>query len=143
MNSESETRGPWFGELWSLAWDGEQLGQIVVASVHDGFVLAWPVTYPPEPSYNPGIVHAESSATVWPSLETGIGTHLLHRQLGKLYTPQEIQNIATAIDTDHTNNLPWATRTHVTPENAADYEQKVGLWQGLCHHTGDPGIVGD
>jgi hypothetical protein len=127
------------GDLWLLSWDCNYLGLAFIAAAKPGFVLAWPVTVPGEPSFAPGLKLAESplgfAVTLWPTRETGIGWHLLDHPLGRLLDPPRIQHIARAMDDGHNPGLPIANGSALDSANQRDDEAMVEHWGGLCFHT--------
>jgi hypothetical protein len=127
------------GDMWTLAWDGELLGHVLVASVKDGFFLGWPVGLPSEPSFAPGILVESSlgvTVTVWPTMETGLGLHLLERPLGHLLPPREIRRIAACLDEDEEPDVQVAHGFASEPGNLEAAQELNRHWTELCFHTG-------
>ena len=132
------------GGLWTLAWDGELLGHVVVASVKDGFFLGWPVTLPGEPSFAPGILLPSSlgiTVTVWPTRETGLGLHLLERPLGHLLESREVRTIAARLDAGEDLDVEFA-REATTSAQAEQSRAMADHWAALCFHTGHADFEG-
>lgn len=100
------------GELWQLTWDGATLGNIIVAAVYDDFVLGWPTTAADE-ACAPALLLTDGGTktglAAWPTLETGLGMHLLARRLGAPLTPQQIQTIGWAAADPQDVPLPAAS----------------------------------
>lgn len=127
------------GQLWTLAWDGELLGRVLVASVKARFILGWPVTTPGEESFAPGMVvdcPLGTPVTVWPTRETGLGIHLLDRFEGDLLPPGEVRRIGACIDEDEDPGLPFAAGKSNDPDNREANAALVEKWARLCFHTG-------
>jgi hypothetical protein len=127
---------PLVGDLWLLSWDGIAAGLIVVARVLDGFVLAWPATLPGDPSFRPAI-HVDNEAlglrlTVWPSFETGVGTHLLHRCLGSAMSLSAVDNVRHATMAGHDGPLPYAPTEYDEAAHAAFLSELLSTYQRLC-----------
>lgn len=126
------------GGLWTLAWDGELLGHVIVASVKDGFFLGWPVTLPGEPSFAPGML-LESGlgmVTIWPTRETGLGLHLLERPLGQLLEVREIRRIAACLDEGEDPGMPLAADGTANAGWEESSREMTEHWTELCFHTG-------
>ena len=127
------------GDLWVMSWDGIYCGLVCIAAVKQGFVLGWPVTLPEEPSFAPALVmhHTPlgSAVLLWPTRETGLGMHLLHRPLGRLIEPQRIQQIAWALEDGKSPGLPFASGSASAEPNASADVAMVARWQELCFHT--------
>ena len=122
------------GDLWSLSWDGEALGYILIARAFDGYVLGWPVTRTRETSYAPGLLIDSSPLgepiTLWPTRETGLGTHLLDTRNGALLTPSQVRAIAWAIDDGKAPPLPTSAVETDDEQDALMVEH----WADLCFH---------
>lgn len=127
------------GDLWLLSWDGHYLALAFIAAARAGYVLAWPVTVPGEPSFAPGLMLADSplglAVTLWPTRETGIGWHLLDRSLGRLLDPSRIHHIAWAMDDGHNPGLQMVDGSAVDTANQSDDAAIVEHWERLCFHT--------
>ena len=127
------------GDLWVLSWDGTYMGLVCVAAVKQGYVLGWPVTLPDEPAFAPALVADNTPLGVllflWPTRETGLGMHLLHRPLGRLIDPRSIQRIMWALEDGEYPGLPFARGSAADQANAAVDEAMVERWTALCFHT--------
>lgn len=128
------------GDLWILSWDGEVVGLAVIAAAKHGYVLAWPVTLPGEVSFSPGLVVEDSPlevpVTLWPTRETGIGNHLLDRNLGRLLPPDRIRPLSFALDDGDDPGLAFAPGSAQDPENTDADRLMVEHWTDLCFNTG-------
>jgi hypothetical protein len=128
------------GDLWILSWDGEVVGLAVIAAAKQGFVLAWPVTLPGEVSFAPGLVVEDSplgvTVTLWATRETGIGNHLLDRNLGQLLPPDRIRPLSFALDDGDDPGLTFASGSAQDSENADADRLMVEHWTELCFNTG-------
>ena len=127
------------GDLWVMSWDGTYQGLVCVAAVKQGYILGWPVTLPEEPAFVPALVVDQtpvgSSLLIWPTRETGLGMHLLHRPLGRLVDPAHIQRIAWALEDGEDPGLPFARGSAADETNTAADEAMVERWAALCFHT--------
>lgn len=130
---------PRSGDLWVLSWDDEVVGLALIASAREDFVLAWPVTLPGEASFSPGRVVEVSPlgipVTLWPTRETGIGTHLLDRSLGRLLETGVVQSVMRALDDDKELQLVAAPGSARDAQNVAADRALVEHWTDLCFHT--------
>lgn len=126
------------GGLWTLAWDGELLGHVIVASVKDGFFLGWPVTLPGEPSFAPGMLVESGlgTVTIWPTRETGLGLHLLERPLGQLLEVREIRRIAACLDEGEDPGMQLAAVATANSGWEESSRKMTEHWTELCFHTG-------
>lgn len=127
------------GDLWTLAWDGELLGHVMVASRKDGFFLGWPVTLPGEQSFAPGILVESSlgvTVTVWPTRETGLGLHLLERPLGHLLDVREIRRIAACLDEGEDPGMSFAPDLTGEARWEESSREMTQHWTELCFHIG-------
>lgn len=128
------------GDLWTLTWNGQVEGHVLVAAIKDGFILGWPVTLPGEPSFSPGLlfqdIHGEM-LTVWPTKETGLGLHLLGQPLGQLLDVKTIRSIAASLDDGAAPEgvmAPPMQESDVRAEKML--AQMTKHWVSLCFHTG-------
>jgi transcriptional regulator with XRE-family HTH domain len=126
------------GDLWVMSWDGTYQGLVCVAAVKQGYILGWPVTLPGEPAFAPAVVVDNTPVGgplfLWPTRETGLGTHLLHRPLGRLIDPRNIQRIAWAMEDGEDPGLAFARGFAADESNAAADEAMVERWAALCFH---------
>lgn len=124
------------GDLWSLSWDGEELGRGVVARVAPTFVIMWPVSTRDEGWYAPAIQigqHGDEQLAAWPTRETGIGLHLLDRNLGETVDPRAMPIIESALETGSEMPLPFVE--DLPSNDAKDLsESMIDRWAALCHH---------
>lgn len=125
------------GDLWSLSWDGEELGRGVVARVAPTFVIMWPVTTRDEAWFAPAIQigqHEGESLAAWPTRETGVGLHLLDRYLGEGVNARAIPVIESALETD--DELPLPAVDDLPPDDVEDVsESMIDRWAAICHHV--------
>lgn len=128
------------GDVWSLRWNGKDLARAVVAQVHEGFIVAWPLTDATHPAYAPSLLvndeHRSLGTAVWPSRPTGIGNHLLGSRLGTLLNENAIEAITDQMED------PEAELT-ILPLGDAPYDHEVdenllNEWTAFCLHTGQP-----
>lgn len=130
------------GELWTLAWDETYLGLACIAEVMDGYVLAWPVTTPDEPAFAPALDIASTilghGLFVWPTRETGLGSHLLDRSLGKLLSEKSINPLAISARLGEPSQYPYAAETGDSGQNTDADEVMVDHWAALCFHVWPP-----
>lgn len=128
------------GDLWVLSWDTEVVGLALIASAREDFVLAWPVTLLDQSSFAPGRVVDRSPlrvpVTLWPTRETGIGTHLLDRSLGQLLEAEDVRSVMRALDDDEEPPLAAAPGRARDAANLAADRALVEHWTELCFHTG-------
>lgn len=128
------------GDVWSLRWDGKDLARAVVAQVHDGFVVVWPLTEAAHPAYAPGLLvddeHQSLGSAVWPSRPTGIGNHLLGGRLGTLLDENAIGAITNQMEDPEAELtiLPLGD----APYDAEADERLLDEWTTYCLHTGTP-----
>ncbi|MDF2664333.1 MAG: hypothetical protein K0R81_183 [Microbacterium sp.] len=134
--TDANVRAVQAGDLWSLSWDGKELGRGVVARVAPAFVIMWPVTTQTEDWYAPAVQigqHEDEQLAAWPTRETGIGLHLLDRYLGKGVNPRAIPLLEEALETGA--QLPLPVVDEPAPDNAADVSASmIDRWAALCHH---------
>lgn len=84
---------PAVGDAWALSWDGEHEGVIVIAQVHDDFVLGIPVTLGDASETEIPALLGDSTVALWPQAETGLGNFLLHRRLGTIFSTEEVREM--------------------------------------------------
>ncbi len=127
------------GDLWLMSWDGAYQGLVCVAAVKQGYFLGWPVTLPDEPAFAPALVVDHTSLghplLLWPTRETGLGMHLLHRPLGTLIDPRNIQRLAWALEDGERPGLPFAQGSATAETSAEADKAMVERWAALCFHT--------
>lgn len=126
---------PEIGDLWLLSWNYEVLGLIVLSGIADDFVIGWPVTLPSEPAFSPAFF-ADSligkGLGVWPTRETGVGMHLLHRRFGKLLAPQLMSELGRAIDNDDDPSIDFAPTASDPSEEIEFNDQMIEHWESIC-----------
>lgn len=126
---------PAVGDLWLLSWEGEGLGLLLVTGIAETFVLGWPITLPLEPAYSPAI-RVDSplgcEVAVWPTRETGVGLHLLHRSFGQVLTPSLIREIGVAVEDDQEPPIPFASAATDLEEAVAQSERMLVEWESIC-----------
>jgi hypothetical protein len=92
---------PVVGDLWLLSWDGKALGLAVISGVADGYVLVWPVALPSDVVFRPAVEVPQSPlgvpVAIWPTRETGVGNHVLHRRFGALLSEEVMAAVAEAV----------------------------------------------
>ncbi|NYE18027.1 helix-turn-helix domain-containing protein [Microbacterium immunditiarum] len=123
---------PQIGDLWLLSWDAQALGLVVVSGVAPTFVLGWPVTLPDAPTFPPAIRVEESplgAVAVWPSRETGVGNHLLHRCFGTILSERTMHLLADAFENGTDPVLPFATANIGVEEREVASDQLVDAWE--------------
>lgn len=128
------------GDMWVLSWDGEVVGHALIAGVQDNFALTFPLSLPGEPSFAPGLridpTPLQVPLTVWATRETGIGNHLLDRNLGPLLAPERIRAVIQNLDDGSDPGLPFAEGSASDPTNEAADRQFVDHWTELCFNEG-------
>lgn len=133
---------PALGELWTLAWDGRFLALACIAEAPKGYVLAWPVTLPGEPSYAPALrvddTPLRHKLYIWPDRETGIGNHLLDRRIGSLIPAELINPIARAVRRGERTRYPNAVGLASDPANIGVDAAMVERWTDMCFHVWPP-----
>jgi len=124
------------GDVWLLSWDGAYLGAALAAAVHEGYILAWPVTFGEPVAYRPALVIDNvpyvGSAHLWPTRETGIGMHLLDRPLGHLMETTRVRAIWEALRERRDPGLAFAP---LSPNQESVTEAMVDQWTAMCFHT--------
>lgn len=130
---------PAVGDLWLLSWDGVALELAVISAVTPSFVLVWPVTLPSVPSFPPAVVAAENPLGVplhlWPTRETGIGLHLLHRRFGSVLTARTMRLVGDELDIGESSLLPLAALNVEAAAIEAASDALVDRWEAICLHT--------
>lgn len=143
----AETRNRWLsdddtdlnvGDLWLLSWSRNALALVVVTKVIDDYVLACPVTLPADPSFAPAVVREDTSLgvplTIWPSAETGLGKHLLRRNLGNLLSETTVRLLRRYAEDGDESPLPLAEGDYHDEGNAEYLRELLGFMQALCFH---------
>jgi hypothetical protein len=130
---------PTVGDLWLLSWDGVALELAVISAVAPTFVLVWPVSLPDAPSFPPAVVVAETPLGVplhlWPTRETGIGLHLLHRRFGSVLTARTMRLVSDELDVGKSSLLSLAAPNVEAEAIEAESDALVERWEAICFHT--------
>lgn len=140
-----EPREPSVGDLWSISWEGEVLGLLVLSGVAETYVLGWPACLPEEDPRSPAIL-AESvlgcSVGVWPTRETGLGAHLLHRRLGPLLSRRQMSGIRDALDNEREPPLRFAPPAS-SIDDAIEYgDRMLAEWEAICFNQWPRAVAG-
>ena len=136
-----ETAGtPEVGDLWLISWNGEALALAVLASIRDTYTLCWPVTLSDVPVFAPALeipsTLLDVPLLVWPTRETGMGLHMLHRRLGRLLTAKTMSLIDVAVETGDVDfPFPLATYTVDGEEAERESDEMVDRWERICLNT--------
>ncbi|MEU3475322.1 hypothetical protein [Rhodococcus sp. NPDC006774] len=138
-----EGRGAWevgscpqpsVGELWLLSWNSAAVGLVLISRVRDDYILAWPVTVPPDPAAGPALrlqsadLHAELA--LWSVAETGLGRHLLHRRVGLGLSTDVVEEVRAAVRTGH--SPPLEVFGGEEADEAAFIAELLRQYQHLC-----------
>lgn len=132
---QGEAGEPISGDLWLLSWNGNALSLAVVGSVYPGFVRAWPITLQP-PGINNVAVELQSRLfksplTLWPHVETGLGMHLLHRKIGSVLSPRQVQLLRRFAYENDSSPLPLVVG-EAGQHPTADRDDIIHLFRQLC-----------
>jgi hypothetical protein len=73
---------------------------------------------------------------LWPTRETGIGHHLLDRNLGHLLDPGQIRSISAAFDDGEDPGIPLAEGSARDPDYTDADRMMVDHWTELCFNPG-------
>lgn len=128
---------PQVGELWVLSWDGAALALGLVARTAPSFVTCWPVTFADEPVFAPA-VRIDSPlgvpVHVWPTRETGLGIHMLHRCFGSAMSVKTMVLIANAMDDEPAAEMPMPLADHTVSGDAAEAasDEMLENWEQIC-----------
>lgn len=123
------------GDIWSLAWDGEHLGYVIISRAFEDFVLAWPASYVVNEFVHPSFIVEDSDGqkvAAWPTRETGLGKHLLFERHAGALPDGEVRRISASLDVDIDPKVDWATM----PAPVGLDEALVNRWQGWCFSDG-------
>ena len=125
------------GDLWSFSWDNEFLGLGVIATVAPTFVLVWPISLPEDEWFAPAVVLPPGqlgTVAAWPTRETGVGRHLLHRRYGTALTPRTMRLVAEGLDESTLEDLPLEIAAQAVDAEMADFESErmVDRWTSMC-----------
>lgn len=129
-----------------LSWDGQALALVLVSGVATTFILGWPVTLTSDPCFPPAITINDTPIgiplNVWPTRETGIGKHLLHRRLGRLLSGQAMSLIEYALESETELPVPFAESNVSEAEQERESDLMVDSWERICLHAWPPREVG-
>lgn len=126
------------GDLWLLSWSRHALALVVITKVIDDYVLACPVTLPSDPNFAPAVVHHDTPLgvplTIWPRAETGLGRHLLRRNLGTLLSEKTVGLLRRYAEDGDESPLPVADGDYVDDGNPEYLRDLLAFMQALCFH---------
>lgn len=133
---------PRVGDVWLLSWDGHVPGVVMLAAVEDGHVVGWPITLDPEAALWPAVrIHSERigrDLTVWPQAATGLGNHLLHRNLGPLMSERAVALTREATRTGTEGPFPYERDDVSDEQRTAVISDLLSLYASLCFHEWPP-----
>jgi hypothetical protein len=131
-----EAGDPAVGDLWLLSWDGRALGLALISGIADDYVLVWPVALPSDVVFRPAVQVPESPLgvplVIWPSRETGVGNHMLHRRFGTLLREDVMAAVAEAAEQGSEGPLPYAPATERNRIVDSADEAMVDQWEDIC-----------
>lgn len=132
---------PQLGDLWLLSWDGLAPGLVVLSRVEARHVVGWPVTLNPEAAVWPAVrAHSDTldrDVTVWPQAATGLGNHLLHRNLGHLMSSRAMDLTRTATRVGAEAPFPYESEAP-DDHRKAIVSNLLNLYTSLCFHEWPP-----
>lgn len=135
------------GDLWLLSWDGDGLGLAMISGIADDHVLVWPVTLPAEGAFRPAIELSTSSLGtalfVWPSRETGVGLHLLHRRFGAELSQRMMALMLEAVEAGKESPLPYAPLRSDDSATRDQDELMVDRWEDICFNVWPVPVAGE
>ena len=143
------TPRPEVGDLWLISWDGVALALGVVSRVASSFVLCWPVTLTDAEVFAPALTvdssPLEVPVLVWPTRETGVGTHMLHRRFGQLLTAKTIALVDVALDEESGGVFPLPLTQQTIEGEAAELasDSMLDLWEGICLNVWPEAVPGE
>ncbi len=77
---------PSVGDLWATAWDGTDLGHVLIVAVRPTHVVVWPVTdnslAVSAPCFKVKVPNGETVLVAWPEAEAGVSTAALSTNFG-------------------------------------------------------------
>jgi len=123
------------GDIWSLAWDREHLGYVIISRAFEDFVLVWPASYVVDEFVRPSFIVEDSDGqklATWPTRETGLGKHLLFERRASALSDGEVRRISASLDADIDPEVGWAT----TPAPAGFDDLLVNRWHEWCFNDG-------
>ncbi|MDR3202672.1 MAG: hypothetical protein LBT54_06035 [Bifidobacteriaceae bacterium] len=136
------------GDIWLMSWDGRALGLGVIAGFGSDFIHMWPVTLPGELAFRPAVVAPDSPfgvpLTVWPSRETPMGYHLLHRGFGHVLPANAMALIEDAVEDGAAILDPhrYAPDRIDTRECEAADGEMLNQWDAIFWNVWPPSAVG-
>lgn len=126
------------GDLWLLSWNRDALALVVVTKIFEDYVLACPVTFPADPAFPPAVVREDTPLeiplTIWPRAETGLGKHLLRRNLGSLLSERTVLLLRRYAEEGDESPLPVANGDYHADGNADYFRRLLRHMQELCFH---------
>jgi transcriptional regulator with XRE-family HTH domain len=138
---------PSIGELWLLSWDNSALALGIVAGVGKTFVLIWPVTLVGSPVFAPAIEVTNSPlgipVLVWPTRETGVGLHMLHRRFGSLMSERTMALVLAAVEGDSEYPLPLARHNIGGTEAERASDSMVEEWDAIGSNVWPEPVAGE
>lgn len=122
------------GDIWLLSWDGKFLGLGTIAGFERDFVYMWPTTVSERESFYPAVktVHHPLGVPswIWPTRETSVGRHLLHKRMGHALSSRAMLKVAEAIDNDQT---PLLERARKRTQSDTEIDEAMTVqWQDIC-----------
>ncbi|MFG6402492.1 hypothetical protein [Microbacterium sp. P04] len=84
---------PAVGDLWTLSWGGCYEGTVLLTQVYAHHVVAAPITNVVASSTEISLTRNGIELSLWPQAETGLGTFLLHEQIGTALTSTQVLEI--------------------------------------------------
>lgn len=134
------------GQLWSMSWNAQHLGLGVLAGVAPTFVLVWPVSLPDEARFPPAVAvpaaTLRADVAVWPTRETGVGLHLLHRCFGSLMSARTMEVISEAAEDSVEGPFPFVDAWPTVIDIEAASDDMVDRWESICLHTWPQALAG-
>lgn len=92
------------GDLWVTAWDGKDLGLVLIVAVRDSHVVIWPVTdetsTPSAPCFRVTADWLAYDLVGWPEAEAGLSYATLSRRLGTVADSRTLLSIWNSLRTD-------------------------------------------
>ncbi|MFI6675241.1 helix-turn-helix domain-containing protein [Kribbella sp. NPDC050470] len=135
------------GDLWLLSWDGIGLGLAIISGIADDYVLVWPATFPSQEGFRPAIelpsTRLGTTLFVWPSRETGVGLHLLHRRFGTELSQRTMALMLDAVENGTDSPYPYAP---LQPDDPTAWRQDAAMvdqWEDICLNVWPEPVVGE
>lgn len=92
------------GDLWVAAWDGKDLGLVLIVAVRDSHVVIWPVTdeaiIPSAPCFHVTADWLDYDLVSWPESEAGLSYATLSRRLGTVVDSRTLLSIWNSLRSD-------------------------------------------